>query len=152
MIYTSSSATFTQRSKRTSQNRWPVSWVNWKNQQANSRGRAFQAEGRATTKALRQGQVCQGPGTEQQEPLWLECREGGMEGKRMQRLPVPDHVSLRGLGKDSGFSSKWVEGYKQECNKFWVRFLKDDSGCSVGADVIFKGPFPAPNFWLFPSF
>lgn len=62
--------------------------------------------------------MCQGPGTEQQEPLWLECREGGMEGKRMQRLPVPDHVSLRGLGKDSGFSSKWVEGYKQECNKF----------------------------------
>lgn len=30
----------------------------------------------------------------------------------MKRLPVPDQAGLRGLGKDSGFSSKWVEGHK----------------------------------------
>lgn len=46
-------------------------------------------------------------------PLRLECRQGGVQGCRVERLPVSTHTDLRGLGKDSGFYSKWVEDSKQ---------------------------------------
>lgn len=53
------------------------------------------------------------PGIRNSRAPRLECREEGVEGWRMKRLSVPDRAGLRGLGKDSGFDSKWVEGSKQ---------------------------------------
>lgn len=54
------------------------------------------------------------PGTRNcRRPPRLECRNGGVEGQRMKRLPVSDEAGLRGLGKNSGFYSKWVEDSKQ---------------------------------------
>lgn len=119
--FRSSLATLNQKSKRISR-RWPMSWVNWENQQSKHQGQSIPGRGKNNYKGLKAGRDKCAKNHEQQEPLRLECRERG----------------LRGLGKDSGFYAKWVEGYKQNCDKFWTWYLKDHSGWSVGEERFLK--------------
>lgn len=111
-----------------------MSWVNWKKEQSKHQGQSIPGRGKNNYKGLKAGRDKCAKNQEQQEPLRLACKERGAEGWRMKRLPVPDHAGLRGLGKDSGFYSKWVEGYKQDCDKFWTWYLKDHSGWSAGEE------------------
>lgn len=81
--------------------------------------------------------MCQETGTAGAPEAWMQ-RERGRGMKDEEAASTPDDAGLRGLGKDSRFYSKWVEGYKQDCDKFWTWYLKDHSGWSVAEEWFLK--------------